>query len=69
MSHQVSLIAVRAGALQVAAKDSDAREAARTIRFLSVNTLDELRHMVTLVRRRRSARQVRCRSRRAWRMT
>ncbi|EPH41253.1 putative Sensor protein UhpB [Streptomyces aurantiacus JA 4570] len=50
VSHQVSLIAVRAGALQVAAKDVDAREAARTIRSLSVGTLDELRHMVTLLR-------------------
>ncbi|MCX2182003.1 two-component sensor histidine kinase [Streptomyces sp. SKN60] len=50
VSHQVSLIAVQAGALQVAAKDSDAREAARTIRTLSANTLDELRHMVTLLR-------------------
>ncbi len=50
VSHQVSLIAVQAGALQVAAKDPDAREAARTIRSLSVNTLDELRHMVTLLR-------------------
>ncbi|WP_405747119.1 histidine kinase [Streptomyces sp. NBC_01525] len=50
VSHQVSLIAVRAGALQVAAKDPDAQDAARTIRTLSVNTLDELRHMVTLLR-------------------
>ncbi|EPH45257.1 putative Sensor histidine kinase YxjM [Streptomyces aurantiacus JA 4570] len=50
VSHQVSLIAVQAGALQVAAKEPDAREAARTIRSLSVNTLDELRHMVTLLR-------------------
>lgn len=50
VSHQVSLIAVRAGALQVAAKDADAREAARTIRTLSTRTLDELRHMVTLLR-------------------
>ncbi|MCZ9349815.1 histidine kinase [Streptomyces mutabilis] len=50
VSHQVSLIAVQAGALQVAAKDPDAREVARTIRSLSVNTLDELRHMVTLLR-------------------
>ncbi|QES47787.1 two-component sensor histidine kinase [Streptomyces venezuelae] len=50
VSHQVSLIAVQAGALQVAAKDPDAREAARTIRTLSVDTLDELRHMVTLLR-------------------
>lgn len=50
VSHQVSLIAVQAGALQVATKDPQAREAARTIRVLSVNTLDELRHMVTLLR-------------------
>ncbi|MER6494802.1 MULTISPECIES: sensor histidine kinase [Streptomyces] len=50
VSHQVSLIAVQAGALQVAAKDPDARAAARTIRTLSVDTLDELRHMVTLLR-------------------
>ncbi|MFD7512322.1 sensor histidine kinase [Streptomyces sp. NPDC059853] len=50
VSHQVSLIAVQAGALQVASQDPDAREAARTIRSLSVNTLDELRHMVTLLR-------------------
>ncbi|KPI05772.1 integral membrane sensor signal transduction histidine kinase [Actinobacteria bacterium OV450] len=50
VSHQVSLIAVQAGALQVAAKDADAREGARTIRVLSTKTLDELRHMVTLLR-------------------
>lgn len=50
VSHQVSLIAVQAGALQVASKDPGAREAAHTIRSLSVNTLDELRHMVTLLR-------------------
>ncbi|MGW5472080.1 sensor histidine kinase [Streptomyces chartreusis] len=50
VSHQVSLIAVQAGALQVAAKDPDFKEGARTIRSLSVDTLDELRHMVTLLR-------------------
>ncbi|MEI5102530.1 histidine kinase [Streptomyces sp. PmtG] len=50
VSHQVSLIAVRAGAWQVAAADADSRDAARTIRSLSVATLDELRHMVTLLR-------------------
>ncbi|NEA98582.1 histidine kinase [Streptomyces sp. SID13726] len=50
VSHQVSLIAVQAGALQVAAKDPDFKEGARTIRTLSVDTLDELRHMVTLLR-------------------
>ncbi|MET8680793.1 histidine kinase [Streptomyces sp. NPDC004647] len=50
VSHQVSLIAVQAGALQVAAKEPDVKEGARTIRSLSVDTLDELRHMVTLLR-------------------
>ncbi|MFE9650917.1 sensor histidine kinase [Streptomyces sp. NPDC006365] len=50
VSHQVSLIAVRAGALQVATEDAEAKEAARTIRSLSVTTLDELRTMVTLLR-------------------
>ncbi|MEV3908622.1 sensor histidine kinase [Streptomyces canus] len=50
VAHQVGLIAVRAGALQVAARDADAEEAARTIRSLSVTTLDELRTMVTLLR-------------------
>jgi signal transduction histidine kinase len=50
VSHQVSLIAVQAGALQVASKDAPSREAARSIRTLSVATLDELRHMVTLLR-------------------
>ncbi|MEU6094445.1 histidine kinase [Streptomyces sp. NPDC047079] len=50
VSHQVSLIAVQAGAVQIAAKDAETREAARTIRSLSVGTLDELRSMVTLLR-------------------
>ncbi|OAH09292.1 sensor histidine kinase [Streptomyces jeddahensis] len=50
VSHQVSLIAVRAGALQVATRDANTKEAARTIRSLSVTTLDELRTMVTLLR-------------------
>ncbi|GAA4959005.1 sensor histidine kinase [Actinoplanes utahensis] len=50
VSHQVSLIAVQAGALQVAAPDEPSREAARTIRSLSVGTLDELRTMVALLR-------------------
>ncbi|MFC9998654.1 sensor histidine kinase [Nocardia sp. NPDC127526] len=50
VSHQVSLIAVRAGALMVAAPDTGIREAANTIRKLSVDTLDELRHLVTLLR-------------------
>ncbi|MFJ9590095.1 sensor histidine kinase [Streptomyces acidicola] len=50
VSHQVSLIAVQAGALQVAATEPKFREGARTIRSLSVDTLDELRHMVTVLR-------------------
>lgn len=50
VSHQVSLIAVRAGALQVATQDTGTREAATTIRRLSVQTLDELRHMVSVLR-------------------
>ncbi|WP_229928907.1 sensor histidine kinase [Kitasatospora xanthocidica] len=50
VSHQVSLIAVRAGALQMSTRDEDAKDAARTIRSLSVTTLDELRTMVRLLR-------------------
>lgn len=50
VSHQVSLIAVHAGALQVGTSDPDAKEAAATIRRLSVQTLDELRHMVGILR-------------------
>ncbi|MCX4546285.1 sensor histidine kinase [Streptomyces sp. NBC_01565] len=50
VSHQVSLIAVHAGALQVSAESTGTKEAARTIRKLSTATLDELRHMVALLR-------------------
>ena len=50
VSHQVSLIAVRAGALQVGSRNPEAQEAAATIRRLSVQTLDELRHMVGVLR-------------------
>ncbi|GAB3237390.1 histidine kinase [Glycomyces halotolerans] len=50
VSHQVSLIAVQAGALQMQAKDGETREAASTIRRLSVRTLEELRHMVRVLR-------------------
>ena len=50
VSHQVSLIAVQAGALQMANPDPDTRRAARTIRELSVTTLDELRQMVSVLR-------------------
>ncbi|MEU0946887.1 histidine kinase [Streptomyces canus] len=50
VSHQVSLIAVQAGALQVGSQDAHARETAATIRRLSVQTLEELRHMVGVLR-------------------
>ena len=50
VSHQVSLIAVEAGALQVVTADDNSRESARSIRRLAVSTLDELRHMVGVLR-------------------
>ncbi|MFD7642843.1 sensor histidine kinase [Kitasatospora sp. NPDC059795] len=50
VSHQVSLISIQAGAIQVASTDPAAREGARTVRELSVRTLDELRQMVGVLR-------------------
>lgn len=50
VSHQVSLIAVQAGALQVSAADEATRQTAATIRGLSTRTLDELRHLVGALR-------------------
>ncbi|TWS20956.1 two-component sensor histidine kinase [Tsukamurella asaccharolytica] len=50
VSHQVSLIAVQAAALQVSSPDPAAKETAGTLRRLAVNTLEELRHMVNLLR-------------------
>lgn len=50
VSHWVSLIAVQAGALRVTTRDGAARESASTIRELSVRTLEELRHMVGVLR-------------------
>ncbi|GHF47498.1 two-component sensor histidine kinase [Streptomyces mashuensis] len=50
VAHQVSLISLQAGAVQVSTDDDRAREGARTIRELSVRTLDELRHMVGILR-------------------
>jgi signal transduction histidine kinase len=50
VSHQVSLIAVQAGAMQVKAQDDEGREIASTIRRLAVTTLEELRHMVQVLR-------------------
>ncbi|RAG86601.1 two-component sensor histidine kinase [Streptacidiphilus pinicola] len=51
VSHQVSLISIQAGALQVRANDPEAsKETARTIRGLAVKTLEELRQMVGVLR-------------------
>lgn len=50
VSHQVSLIAVQSGALQVSASDAAVSEAARTIRSLAARTLQELRQMVSVLR-------------------
>ncbi len=51
VSHQVSLISIQASVLQVRAEDPEAvAEGALTIRQLSVKTLDELRHMVGVLR-------------------
>lgn len=50
VSHQVTLIAMQAGALVVSAQDAESREAANTIRQLSKRTLDELRDLVGVLR-------------------
>ncbi|MFD1150398.1 sensor histidine kinase [Saccharothrix hoggarensis] len=50
VSHQVSLIAMQAGALRVAAADPNAKQVAGTIRMLSTRTLDELRQLVSVLR-------------------
>ena len=50
VSHQVTLIAVQAGAVQVAGRDEAERGFARTIRQLCVVTLQELREMVQVLR-------------------
>jgi signal transduction histidine kinase len=52
VSHQVSLIAVQAGALQVGAPDAETEETARLLRGLAVQTLNELRTMVAVLRTR-----------------
>jgi signal transduction histidine kinase len=46
VSHQVSLIAIQAGALQVTTGDERAKETAAVIRSLSTRTLDELRDLI-----------------------
>ncbi|GAA1260014.1 histidine kinase [Kitasatospora nipponensis] len=50
VAHQVSLISVQAGGLQVATTDPRAEQTARTIRELSVRTLQELRQLVGVLR-------------------
>jgi signal transduction histidine kinase len=50
VSHQVSLIAMQAGALQVATNDQLSKQTATTIRALSTRTLDELRNLVGALR-------------------
>ncbi len=50
VSHQVSLIALQAGALRVTATTSATREMAATIRTLATRTLDELRVMIGVLR-------------------
>ncbi|MFJ4651850.1 sensor histidine kinase [Nocardia sp. NPDC088792] len=50
VSHQVSLIAVQAGALEMNAPDAQTERTAATVRELSRKTLDELRYMVTVLR-------------------
>ncbi|NUT46691.1 MAG: sensor histidine kinase [Saccharothrix sp.] len=50
VSHQVSLIAMQAGALRVAAADPKAKQVAGVIRTLSTRTLDELRQLVSVLR-------------------
>ncbi|MYR07925.1 two-component sensor histidine kinase [Gordonia sp. SID5947] len=50
VSHQVTLIAVRAATILVDPNPERARGEAATIRRLAISTLDELRHLVTLLR-------------------
>ncbi|WP_406340678.1 sensor histidine kinase [Streptomyces sp. NBC_00648] len=50
VAHQVSLISLQAGALRMSTTDTASRETADTIRMLSVRTLEELRHMVGVLR-------------------
>ncbi|MEU2872824.1 histidine kinase [Streptomyces olivoreticuli] len=50
VAHQVSLISVQIGALQVTTTDPGVRETARSTRRLAARTLDELRQMVGILR-------------------
>ncbi|WP_308297396.1 histidine kinase [Streptomyces sp. ISL-22] len=50
VAHQVSLISLQAGALRTNTTDPATKDTANTIRTLAVRTLDELRHMVGVLR-------------------
>lgn len=50
VSHQVGLMAVQAGALEVTARDPDVKEVAGTLRKLATGTLEELRGMIVVLR-------------------
>ena len=50
VAHNVSLISVRTGALQVTTADPEVRATARELRTLAARTLDELRQMVGVLR-------------------
>lgn len=50
VAHEVSLIAVQAGALQVSSPDQETRRTAAQLRRLAVHTLTELRAMVGFLR-------------------
>ncbi|MCK1795639.1 histidine kinase [Streptomyces sp. XM4193] len=50
VSHRVSMISLQAGALQVTSTEPGSQEIGRTIHGLSVSTLEELRHLVGVLR-------------------
>lgn len=50
VSHQVSMISMQAGALQMSSAEPDSQEIGRKIHRLSRVTLDELRHLVGVLR-------------------
>lgn len=50
VSHQASLMAVQAGALEVTASDPQVKEVAGTLRKLATGTLEELRGMIVVLR-------------------
>jgi signal transduction histidine kinase len=50
VSHQITLIAMQAGALQASPADCDALRTAKVIRQLSTRTLEELRSLVGVLR-------------------